>query len=162
MRSFYLLTLGMLVLVACSQKKEEAGTPESLDTQQQVEEPRNRGPQQLSEDAYQVTASGLRYAILKPSDGPKPKRGDKVVVHYKGWLRDGTKFDSSYDRGQTIKFVLGAGQVIPGWDEGISLLHVGERAQLVLPPELAYGERGIGPIPPNSTLIFEVEIVGIE
>lgn len=161
MRLMFILILGTALLVGCSKKQEES-TTQVPDNETQVEQPGSRGPETLSEDAYKVTASGLRYAILKPSDGPQPKRGDKVIVHYEGWLTDGTKFDSSYDRGQPIMFVLGQGQVIPGWDEGISLLHVGERAQLILPPELAYGERGIGPIPPNATLIFEVEIIGIE
>lgn len=110
-----------------------------------------------------TTASGLQYAIIKEGSGELPKQGDLVSVHYTGTLEDGTKFDSSYDRGQPIEFILGHGQVIPGWDEGISLLKVGSKARLIIPPELAYGEKGAGGvIPPNATLKFDVELVAAE
>jgi peptidylprolyl isomerase len=109
------------------------------------------------------TASGLQYVILKAGDGDLPKKGDLVKVHYTGTLEDGTKFDSSYDRNEPIQFPLGRGQVIPGWDEGIALLHVGDKAKLVIPADLAYGASGAGGvIPPNATLIFEVELVAVE
>ena len=89
--------------------------------------------------------------------------GSNVSVHYSGFLLDGTKFDSSYDRGQPITFPIGQGRVIPGWDEGIALLKVGSKARFIIPPNLAYGERGAGGvIPPNATLIFEVELVDIK
>ena len=105
------------------------------------------------------TDSGLQYIMLKEGDGPSPEAGQNVAVHYSGFLLDGTKFDSSYDRGEPIVFPIGAGRVIPGWDEGISLLKVGGKAKLIIPPNLGYGDRAIGPIPANSTLIFDVELV---
>ena len=105
------------------------------------------------------TDSGLQYIILKEGSGQSPESGQNVAVHYSGFLLDGTKFDSSYDRGEPIVFPIGQGRVIPGWDEGISLLKVGGKAKLIIPPSLAYGNRAIGPIPANSTLIFDVELV---
>jgi len=112
---------------------------------------------------YTKTASGLKYRVLKKGNGKQPKRGDTVHVHYRGRLKSGKEFDSSYKRGQPIKFVLGRGQVIAGWDEGVALLHVGEKAELVIPPDLAYGKGGRPPvIPGNATLIFDVELVDID
>ncbi len=105
------------------------------------------------------TDSGLQYIILKEGSGQSPESGQNVAVHYSGFLLDGTKFDSSYDRGEPIVFPIGQGRVIPGWDEGISLLKVGGKAKLIIPPSLGYGNRAIGPIPANSTLIFDVELV---
>ena len=109
-----------------------------------------------------TTDSGLKYEILKEGDGQVAKAGDKVKVHYTGWLTDGKKFDSSVDRGQPFQFNLGAGQVIKGWDEGVAGMKVGEKRKLTIPPDLGYGARGAGGvIPPNATLIFEVELLGI-
>ena len=94
--------------------------------------------------------------------GTAPKRGDTVKVHYTGWLTDGTKFDSSFDRDEPFSFVLGTGQVIRGWDQGVAGMCVGDKARLTIPPELAYGEQGYpGAIPPNATLIFEVELLSV-
>jgi len=119
-------------------------------------------PTKLAEKDYQTTSSGLKYAILNKTDGVQPKLGDKVDVQYTGWLTDGKKFDSSYDRGKPFSFVLGKDGVIQGWLEGIQLLHEGEKAQFVIPSQLAYGQRGFpGVIPPGATLIFEVELVGV-
>jgi peptidylprolyl isomerase len=110
-----------------------------------------------------TTASGLTIIEVKPGDGDTAGPGDTVSVHYTGKLKDGTKFDSSYDRNQPIQFVLGTHQVIPGWDEGIAGMKVGEKRQLVIPPDLAYGANGTpdGTIPPNSTLYFDVELMGV-
>ena len=106
------------------------------------------------------TSSGLWYKIIKNSIKPKPKNGEMVKVHYTGMLLNGEVFDSSYSRNMPIEFVLGAGRVIKGWDEGISLIPIGASAKLVIPSDLAYGERGAGGvIPPNSTLIFEIEVI---
>lgn len=108
-----------------------------------------------------TTASGLRYLDLVRGEGLSPKVGQTVIVHYTGWLPDGTKFDSSVDRAQPFSFRIGEGQVIKGWDEGVMTMMVGGRRMLFIPPELGYGNRGVGPIPPNTQLIFEVELLGI-
>ena len=112
-----------------------------------------------------TTESGLQYEITVTGSGEQPQLGDKVTVHYTGYLTDSakTKFDSSLDRDQPFTFKLGKGQVIPGWDEGIALLSVGDKAVLNIPSDLAYGERGAGGvIPPNADLIFEVELISFE
>ena len=110
------------------------------------------------------TPSGLIYLITKKGDGAQAKAGDTVSVHYTGTLTDGTKFDSSRDRGEPIEFPLGAGRVIKGWDEGIARMKVGDQAILVIPASIGYGARGAGDglIPPDATLIFIVELVGIK
>lgn len=116
----------------------------------------------MSDTDVVTTESGLKYKELQAGTGATPKKGETVVVHYTGTLEDGTKFDSSRDRNQPFKFKLGEGQVIKGWDEGISTMKVGGRRQLIIPPELGYGARGAGGvIPPNSTLLFDVELLKI-
>ena len=111
---------------------------------------------------FEKTASGLRYQFIQRGDGAASEKGKTVAVHYKGQLLDGTVFDSSYKRNQPIEFKLGLGQVIPGWDEGIQLLSVGDKARFVVPSELGYGARGAGGvIPQDATLIFDVELVGV-
>lgn len=113
-------------------------------------------------EGFKETPSGLRYKILSAGKGPKPAEGDRVSVHYEGSLLDGTLFDSSVQRGEPIEFLLGVGQVIPGWDEGIQLLRVGDKARLLIPSELAYGSRGAGGvIPPDAPLLFDVSLEGI-
>ena len=112
---------------------------------------------------YDKTASGLRYKILEKGNGATATKGSKVFVHYKGQLLDGTVFDSSYKRNEPIDFNIGVGQVIPGWDEGIQLLQVGDKARMVIPSELAYGSRGAGGvIPPDAPLIFDVELIDVK
>lgn len=105
--------------------------------------------------------SGLEYVELEVGQGAIAQKGQLALVHYVGTLEDGEQFDSSWDRSWPFDFVLGAGQVIPGWDQGVQGMRVGGRRKLIIPADLAYGERGIGPIPPNATLIFEVELVGV-
>ena len=108
-----------------------------------------------------TTASGLQYEVITKGDGAKPKATDKVKVHYRGTLLNGTEFDSSYKRGEPISFPLNG--VIAGWTEGVQLMNVGSKFKFAIPSELAYGDRGAGPqIGPNNTLIFEVELLGIE
>ncbi|MCB0455160.1 MAG: peptidylprolyl isomerase [Aequorivita sp.] len=114
-------------------------------------------------EGFDRTDSGLLYKIIQKGNGKKAEKGKTVSVHYKGALTDGTEFDSSYKRKQPINFQLGVGQVIPGWDEGIQLLHVGDKARFVIPSYLAYGERGAGGvIPPSATLIFDVELMDVK
>ena len=106
-----------------------------------------------------VTESGLRYVVLKKGIGKKPERGTKIKAHYSGKLMDGRQFDSSYDRGKPFEFAVGMGRVIKGWDEALLDMKKGEKRILIIPPDLGYGEKGIGPIPPNAILIFEVELM---
>ncbi|OGO50914.1 MAG: hypothetical protein A2148_02115 [Chloroflexi bacterium RBG_16_68_14] len=105
--------------------------------------------------------SGLQIIDLQVGDGATAEAGRTISVHYTGWLEDGTKFDSSLDRGQPFEFVLGVGDVIEGWDRGVEGMKVGGKRRLVIPPELAYGEAGRGSIPPNATLTFEVELLDV-
>ena len=112
---------------------------------------------------FSKTKTGLLYKFEVDNQSEKPETGRKVKVHYKGMLLDGTVFDSSYKRNQPYEFTLGIGQVIKGWDEGISLLGVGDKASFIIPSDLAYGESGAGGvIPPNATLVFEVELISSE
>ncbi len=117
-------------------------------------------PSVLDAAAFTTTAQGLTYADIVVGDGPSPKNGQLVVVHYTGWLKDGGKFDSSLDRGEPFTFNLGMGQVIAGWDLGVKGMKVGGKRQLIIPPQLGYGDRGAGGvIPANATLVFEVELL---
>lgn len=112
---------------------------------------------------FEKTTSGLRYQFIHKGQGKKAEKGKKVSVHYKGQLANGKEFDNSFKRKQPIEFALGVGQVIEGWDEGIQLLHVGDKARFVIPSYLGYGSRGAGGvIPPNATLIFDVELVDVK
>lgn len=116
---------------------------------------------QVAEEDYTTTESGLKYYDLQIGEGASPEAGQLVAIHYTGWLTDGTKFDSSVDRGVPLAFSLGMGQMISGFDEGVATMKVGGKRQLVIPPELGYKDQGMGIIPANSTLIFEVELVYI-
>lgn len=108
-----------------------------------------------------TTASGLQYQDLAVGEGAEAQPGSPVTVHYTGWLEDGTEFDSSLDSGQPFQFVLGQGGVIPGWDEGVAGMKEGGKRRLVIPSDLAYGPQGYGPIPPDATLTFEVELLEV-
>ena len=109
-----------------------------------------------------TTESGLQYSIITEGEGETADSGNVVTVHYSGFLLDGTKFDSSVERDDPFSFLLGMGQVIPGWEEGLKLMKIGGKARLVIPPELGYGGLAAGTIPPNSTLIFDVELVDMQ
>lgn len=113
--------------------------------------------------AARTTPSGLIIETLATGSGAAAARGDKVSVHYTGWLTNGTKFDSSRDRNEPFSFRLGTGEVIPGWDEGVAGMQPGGKRRLTVPAQLAYGARGVGGvIPPNAVLVFEVELLGIQ
>jgi len=116
----------------------------------------------MDEQAIQ-TATGLEYVDLVEGTGATPKPGETVSVHYTGWLKSGQKFDSSVDRGEPFAFPIGKGRVIKGWDEGVATMKVGGKRKLIIPAHLGYGDRGAGNvIPPGATLIFEVELLGVQ
>ncbi len=120
-------------------------------------------PQPVIDDTgATTTASGLKYIDIVEGTGPSPQTGQRITVHYTGTLTNGSKFDSSVDTGQPYEFPIGRGEVIKGWDEGLMTMKVGGKRKLIVPPDLAYGKRGRPGIPPNSTLLFEVELLGIK
>lgn len=145
---------------------ETAGELTEADKKQQTEATTavttQEGIPQVAGDTV-TTPSGLKYIEMTVGTGAAPAVGQTVQAHYTGWLTDGKKFDSSRDRGQTFAFPLGQGRVIRGWDEGIASMKIGGRRLLIIPPDLGYGARGAGGvIPPNATLVFDVELVGIQ
>ncbi len=143
-----LLLAAAIVIPACAQK--ETGLMTGV---------KQAAP---AEPGVVKTSSGLAYVDLVQGDGPQPTSGKWVKVHYTGWLEDGTKFDSSVDRGTPFVFTIGVGRVIPGWDEGVMTMKVGGKRKLIIPAELGYGAAGAGGvIPPNATLIFEVELLDV-
>jgi peptidylprolyl isomerase len=144
-------------LAACGGDEEEASpTPTTPATQVEG------GPPAVSGEPT-VTASGLQFIDIEVGTGDSPQSGQTVEVHYTGWLADGTKFDSSLDRGEPFSFVIGAGRVIAGWDEGVASMKVGGKRRLIIPPELGYGEQGYPPIiPANAELTFDVEMLAIK
>ena len=149
-----LLVLSLLALVSFFNLSSMAeGKKEVKKMNQQAQEPKT-----------ETTASGLQYTDHAVGDGATPKKGQTVQVHYTGWLQSNmTKFDSSVDRGQPFEFTIGIGQVIKGWDEGVITMKVGGKRTLIIPPSLGYGERGAGTsIPPNSVLVFDVELLGVK
>jgi len=117
---------------------------------------------EVDEEDYTTSETGLKYFDIVEGEGDLPSEGQTVVVHYTGWLENGQQFDSSVDRGTPFSFVLGQQEVIAGWDEGVATMKVGGKRQLVIPPELGYGEAGAGTIPAGATLIFEVELLDIK
>ncbi len=149
---FIVIAMIIAVLMACS-----------ANTSQKEEPKTSKGDEKAMEQEYITTDSGLQYMVIQEGEGTPAQPGDMVEVHYTGWLMDGTKFDSSVDRGQPFAFKLGIGQVIKGWDEGVAGMKPGEKRMLILKPELAYGKRGAGRvIPPNATLKFEVEFIRVK
>jgi FKBP-type peptidyl-prolyl cis-trans isomerase len=158
----FMVLLPLSVTSGCSCQKVDQPTQEQQTTH--VQEANN-----MQDKPTRITnPSGLQYEVIEKSQNANPKKpeqGNTVTVHYTGWLEDpngnkGKKFDSSVDRGQPFKFVIGVGQVIKGWDEGVMEMRVGEKRRLIIPANLAYGNRAIGnDIPANSTLVFEVELI---
>ncbi len=164
LKAFNAVIKGDSVLFTVEQSQSILQTYFSAAQEKLASEKKAEGTKFLTENAknpaVQTTASGLQYIVLTEAEGPKPQATDKVKVHYEGTLVDGTKFDSSYDRGESIDFQLN--QVIAGWTEGIQLMSVGSKYKFFIPSELAYGEQGAGGvIPPFATLIFTVELLEI-
>ncbi len=156
------IVLGLVFAVSalgsagCEKSEEQAEKPAE---KQAAAEPATKE----ATSSMTTTASGLKIEDVKVGTGASPRTGQVCVMHYTGWLTDGTKFDSSRDRGQPFEFAIGQGQVIKGWDEGVATMKVGGRRKLTIPPELGYGERGAGgAIPPNATLVFDVELLGVK
>jgi peptidylprolyl isomerase len=119
-------------------------------------------PGEVTDQEVQSTETGLRFIDMKIGTGDRPTPGSRVTVHYSGYLLDGRKFDSSVDRHEPFTFVIGYGQVIKGWDEGVGSMNKGGKRKLIIPSELAYGKRGIGSIiPPNAELVFDVELLDV-
>lgn len=147
-----ILPLLMILFLASCKLSTEPSTPEPEDPPT---------PRKVADDDYTELSDGLKYYDFVVGTGASAKNGDLVSVHYHGWLTDNTLFDSSYRREEPIVFQLGSGRVIQGWELGIAGMQAGGQRQLVIPPELAYGGQRRGPIPPNSTLVFEVELVAI-
>lgn len=145
-KNIALIVFGVIFSSVFAQKNTKSKTPDK---------------RKLKLETEYTTASGLKYMMKQIGTGEPATPGVNVSVHYIGRLSDGKTFDSSRDRNQPFKFKLGAGRVIKGWDEGIALMRVGDRAILTIPPQLGYGDRDMGSIPPNSTLYFDVELLGV-
>ena len=145
------VALFALILSACGGSGDRAGDKAA------------GGDFAVDSSAMTRTSSGLRYQDVAVGDGAEVRQGQVAVVHYTGWLTDGTKFDSSRDRGTPFSFPVGAGQVIPGWDEGVAGMKVGGRRKLLIPANLGYGDMGAPPvIPPGATLVFDVELLDVK
>jgi len=164
------LALVAALMPGCKSDKEiitgvsdaPAKPPTASDTTKEAPAAKGPGPTKVNPSAFTTTASGLKYAILKPGKGPEVKTHQEAVVHYTGWLQsDESKFDSSRDRGEPYPVVIDESSVIKGWHEGLKGMKVGEQRQLVIPPDLAYGADGRPGIPGGATLIFEIELMKI-
>lgn len=155
--------LAVLLIAGCGGKDKAEKKAEQTAEQPKQETRMSSDMPNLEELNLVEGPEGMQYAITEEGDGAQVGNGVNAVVHYTGWLTDGKKFDSSKNRGEPFRFTTGVGQVIRGWDLSVADMKVGETRIIVLPPELAYGSRGAGGvIPPNATLVFEVEVLGVE
>lgn len=155
-----ILAAALVLVVACGNGEDEGTVPTVSPVSTAA--PGGDGPPPVSAEAT-VTESGLQIIEVEVGTGDEAQQGQTVRVHYTGWLADGTKFDSSLDRGQPLAFTLGAGQMIPGFDEGVAGMKVGGTRRLIIPPDLAYGSQGRSPlIPPNAELTFDVQLVDVQ
>jgi len=160
-RTPWLAAMVGLALAGCQQTSTTENTPTTTGTAA-TSAPSSSAPATsgATEGQERTLAGGLKVTDIKVGSGPMAESGSTVAVHYTGWLTDGTKFDSSLDRGQPISFAIGSGQVIRGWDEGLKGMRVGGKRKLTIPSALAYGAEGRPPvIPPDATLVFEVELM---
>lgn len=159
-----LLALSAATMAGCSEDEGDrtpASTPTEA-TQPEATQPEAAAPTKPSAPSGMKDVAELKIEDLTVGTGAEAVIGKQVTVHYTGWLVDGTEFDSSLNSGQPFTFALGSGMVIPGWDQGVAGMKVGGTRMLTIPPSLGYGEAGGGPIPPNSTLVFQVELVGVQ
>lgn len=154
--SSYVLVFALAVLSGCASTQHDTATSATGTAASTA------APAAPAAPKVHKLASGLVFEDLVVGDGKMADPGLIVTVHYTGWLTDGTKFDSSLDRGQPYKFQLGAGQVIAGWEQGVRGMRVGGKRKLTIPSDLGYGPSGRGPIPPNATLLFDVQLLGVE
>ena len=167
-RTLAVATIALIALAGCQEKTATTQNQTGATATAKATPPKadsagaSMSGTQASAAAEVTTPSGLKYQDLVLGDGAVAEPGKTVSVHYTGWLTDNTKFDSSLDRGQPFEFILGQGQVIRGWDEGVKGMRVHGKRRLTIPSDLGYGPRGMGPIPPNATLLFEVELLDVK
>jgi FKBP-type peptidyl-prolyl cis-trans isomerase len=160
LKKLHLISAGLAVFALIAADSSGLAWPHKKDSNNSIPQVYPLGP---DTDGFYTTRTGLKFKDISKGEGARPLSGQTVVVHYTGWLTNGQKFDSSVDRGQPFEFVIGAGKVIKGWDEGVKGMHIGGKRHLVIPPQLGYGEKGMGgAIPPNATLIFDVELLGVK
>jgi peptidylprolyl isomerase len=158
----FLLLAALMMLVVATAGQTNTTKKATTKKPATAARPNTNAPTKVTGEGTK-TPDGLQYWDIKAGTGPTAMRGQKVNVHYTGWLTTGKKFDSSVDAGKPFSFTLGAGEVIKGWDEGVAGMKVGGKRQLRIPPDLAYGPHGAaGVIPPNATLIFDVQLLGVQ
>ncbi|MCL5011181.1 MAG: FKBP-type peptidyl-prolyl cis-trans isomerase [Patescibacteria group bacterium] len=164
MQKNYLILLIILAVIVAAALVWQIAFQKPLPQPSSVEQKSQNQEEEAAVNSVKTNESGLKTEIIKPGSGRAAQNGDTVEVNYTGYLENGTKFDSSIDRGEPYSFVLGEGRVIMGWDLGILGMKIGEKRKLTIPPDLAYGQAGAGngAIPPNSVLIFEVELLNIK
>jgi peptidylprolyl isomerase len=151
------LSIGVMIVGCQSSQDETKSTPEA------AKETAGNYPGWATTQQPETTSSGLKYIDMQVGNGASPQSGRQVIVHYSGYLQNGTKFDSSVDRDEALAFTIGIGQVIKGWDEGLMTMKVGGKRKLIIPPQLGYGEGGAPPmIPPNAELVFDVELLEVK